>query len=239
MATQTVDAWPFSLSLFFLTIVVFLAGSLIVRLGALRLIFWLAVICGNTYLAFTTTGHAVADYYLGAVYAGSAFVATDYVLFTNPHRELKRVGQQGAIADASFWQRFKWGMKRWSSMRSIGWSDEPKVFRERLPSDVTRRDFVGRRLLSTAFNILLLDALSIYNRSNPAFHAQGISMAVRPMVWRYLDLAAWACTGQVYLRLLHGIMSMISVALGVTTPQEWVHPFGYWRDAYTLRRFWG
>ncbi|KAF9047047.1 hypothetical protein BDZ89DRAFT_1058102 [Hymenopellis radicata] len=239
MATQTVDARPFSLPLFFLTIVVSLAGSLIARSGTLRWIFWLAVICGNTYLAFTTTGHAVGDYYLGAVCAGSAFIATDYVLFTNPHRELKLVGQKGAIADASLWERFKWGMKRWSSIRSIGWTDEPKVFRERLPSDVTRRVFVVRRLLSTVIDILLLDAWSIYNRLNPAFHAQGISTAARPMVWRYFDLAVWACTAQVHLRLLHGIVSMISVALGVTTPQEWVHPFGYWRDAYTLRRFWG
>lgn len=34
-------------------------------------------------------------------------------------------------------------------------------------------------------------------------------------------------------------VSLISVALGLSKPSVWPVTFGRWRDAYTIRRFWG
>ena len=32
---------------------------------------------------------------------------------------------------------------------------------------------------------------------------------------------------------------MVTVATNNSEPQAWPHPFGHWKDAYTIRRFWG
>lgn len=235
------DASPlFSISLLASTTLFCLAASLITRSESLRSLLLLSILAGNIVNALTTTTHnPVADYYMGAIYVGGVFIAMDYILFTKPQQDLRRVGQKTSLENASFYERFLWGMKRWSSIRSVGWEDQPDVFRAPVPAQTTRGSFIARRLFTTVIDLLIFDACSLYNRRNPALWAAGVSMADRPLVWRYIDLAVWSGTAQAQMRILHGLVSLISVASGISEPQEWVHPFGCWRDAYTLRRFWG
>lgn len=35
------------------------------------------------------------------------------------------------------------------------------------------------------------------------------------------------------------IIGAASVAFGISEPKVWVDPYGRWKDAYTVRRFWG
>ncbi|KAK0467579.1 membrane bound O-acyl transferase family-domain-containing protein [Armillaria novae-zelandiae] len=230
---------PFSLSIFAFTTLISLPASLIVRPNPYRWILWVSIVVGDAYLAFTTTHHPVVDYFLGSVYAGSILLASDYILLTEPQKELRLRGQKDAVDSAPLSERFRWGIRLWSSLRGVGWTHEPNRLCAPVSPETSRLEFIRRRLLVVAMNVFLLDAMSIYNRSNPAFLGDGISMADRPWLLRYVDLLAWVWTSQAQMRILHGIVSIISVLSRLSMPRDWVDPFGSLLDAYTLRRLWG
>ncbi|KAG7439366.1 uncharacterized protein BT62DRAFT_1081637 [Guyanagaster necrorhizus] len=213
---------PFSSLIFASTTLVSLATSLIVRPSPYRWIFWVIIVVGNTYLAFTTTHHPVADYFLGSVYGGSILLGSDYILLTEPQKELRLKGHKDAVDSAPLPEKFRWGIRLWSSLRGVGWTHAPNRLCAPASPERTRLVFIRWRLLVVGMNVFLLDAMSIYNRDNPAFLSDGISMADRPWLLRYVDLLAWVWTSQAQMRILHG-----------------VDPFGSSFDAYTLRRFWG
>ncbi|KAK0474139.1 membrane bound O-acyl transferase family-domain-containing protein [Armillaria luteobubalina] len=230
---------PFSLPIFAFTTLVSLPASLIVRPNPYRWMLWVSIVVGDAYLAFTTTHHPVVDYFLGSIYAGSILLGSDYILLTEPQKELRLRGQKDAVDSAPLLERFKWGIRLWFSLRGVGWTHEPNRLCAPVSPETTRLAFIRRRLLVVAMNVLLLDAMSIYNRANPAFLGDGISMADRPWLLRYVDLLAWVWTSQAQMRILHGIVSVTSVLSGMSKPGDWVDPFGSLLDAYTLRRLWG
>ncbi len=230
---------PFSLPIFAFTTLISLPASLIIRPNPYRWILWVSIVVGDAYLAFTTTHHPVVDYFLGSVYAGSILLGSDYILLTEPQKELRLRGQKEAVDSAPLSERFRWGFRLWSSLRGVGWTHQPSRLGAPVSPDTTRLAFIRRRLLVVALNVFLLDAMSIYNRANPAFLGDGISMADRPWLLRYVDLLAWVWTSQAQMRILHGIVSVVSVLSGLSVPRDWVDPFGSLLDAYTLRRLWG
>ncbi|KAJ7144997.1 membrane bound O-acyl transferase family-domain-containing protein, partial [Mycena crocata] len=87
--------------------------------------------------------------------------------------------------------------------------------------------------------LLLLDLASIYNRTSPDFLAGGPSINSRPILWRCVDLFSFAVTSFAPENILHAVISIISVTALYSGPQDWMAPFEYWGDAYTLRRLWG
>ncbi|KAK0207263.1 membrane bound O-acyl transferase family-domain-containing protein [Armillaria fumosa] len=230
---------PFSLPIFAFTTLISLPASLIVRPNPYRWILWVSIVVGDVYLAFTTTHHPVVDYFLGSIYAGSILLGSDYILLTEPQKELRLRGQKDAVDSAPLSERFRWGIRLWSSPRGVGWTHEPDRLCAPVSPETTRFAFIRRRLLVVAMNVVLLDTMSIYNRTNSAFLGDGISMADRPWLLRYVDLLAWVWTSQAQMRILHGIVSIISVLSGLSMPRDWVDPFGSLLDAYTLRRLWG
>ncbi|KAK0470476.1 membrane bound O-acyl transferase family-domain-containing protein [Desarmillaria tabescens] len=230
---------PFSFPLFALTTLISLPASLIVPPNPYRWILWVFIIVGDAYLAFTTTHHPVVDYFLGSVYAGSILLGSDYILLTEPQKELRLKGQKSAVDSAPLSERLRWGIRLWSSPRGVGWMHQPNRLCAPVSPDTTRLAFIRRCLFVVVLNVFLLDAVSIYNRANPAFLGDGISMADRPWLLLYVDLLAWVLTSQAQMRILHGIVSIVSVLSRLSVPRDWVDPFGSLLDAYTLRRLWG
>ncbi|KAL2863203.1 wax synthase family protein [Aspergillus lucknowensis] len=69
----------------------------------------------------------------------------------------------------------------------------------------------------------------------------GLPPATAQDALKNLAIAFFACgpTGTWYIELQYRVVSVISVALGISTPQRWPNLFGSITETYTLRQFWG
>ncbi|KAK7018260.1 putative acetyltransferase [Favolaschia claudopus] len=211
---------PFASVLFVLFESYWLAST-IVRSPPLRYTTFILALSIAFYLPFTTTGDPVSDYFIGSVLFTHLFTIADYALITDIHSELRITGQhvqQHPIPEsAPFVQRLKWGARLCLATRGVGWEHEPRG----------------------VYYLLLQGIASIYNRASPVHHAGGPPLGSRPFPWRVVDLFFFAVINFAGQNVLHTVYSIVSVGLGFSEPQDWVNVFGYWGDAYTLRRFWG
>jgi hypothetical protein len=134
----------------------------------------------------------------------------------------------------------KWGFRLFLSLRGVTWTHEPKAFRPPAAQGTARTSFLLQQLGEVAYCFLLWDLATIYNRQSPGYNsASGVTLASRHYLWRVADLAGFATSAYAQMCIFHGIQSIISVTIGFSEPQDWVKSFGFWGDAYTLRRFWG
>ncbi|KAJ7283344.1 membrane bound O-acyl transferase family-domain-containing protein [Mycena rebaudengoi] len=234
------EHYPFSVLLFLFSESCLLAST-IVRSRALRWTVFCVLLMTNIYLTFTTTGNAVSDYFIGSFLVVRVLAAADYGLITDIHRDFRVGGQKIAIPDtAPLSQRFGWGLSLFLAPRGVGWEHEPRgIFRARFPPNTPKFRFLARQLASLGYYLLLLDAASIYNRATPVFCAGCPPISSRPLFWRFIDLYSFAAAQYASQSLLQCFISIISVSISYSRPQDWVGAFGYWSDAYTLQRFWG
>ncbi|KAJ7197408.1 membrane bound O-acyl transferase family-domain-containing protein [Mycena pura] len=218
-----------------------LLTSTIVRSRSLQWTVFLLILTTNTYLAFSTTGDVVSDYFIGSVLVSGVLTVADYALVTDIHRDFRLVGQKGAIPDtAPLSERFKWGFRLFMAPRGIGWAHEPQgIFRSRAALDTPKSSFLLRQVAMMGYYVLLSDIASIYNRTSPVLRAGGPPINSRPLPWRCIDIYSFAVTQFAQQSLLQCFISIVSVSANYSSPHDWVGPFGYWGDAYTLRRFWG
>ncbi|KAJ7777566.1 hypothetical protein DFH07DRAFT_702346, partial [Mycena maculata] len=223
--------------LFFFSLACLLAST-IVRARPLRWTIFLLIFTTNTYLVFSTTGNAVSDYFIGSVLVSGVSTVADYALVTNIHRDFRIVGQKDAIPDtAPLVQRFRWGFRLFLAPHGVGWEHEPwGIFRSRVPVDTPKWRFIMCQLASVIYYLLLLDAASIYNRANPVFLVGGPPINSRPLLWRCVDICSFAVTQISQQSILQCVLSITSVSINYSRPHNWLGPFGYWGDAYTLRR---
>ncbi|KAJ6560430.1 membrane bound O-acyl transferase family-domain-containing protein [Mycena capillaripes] len=232
--------YPFSLLLFFFSLACLLAST-IVRSRSLRWTVFLFILTTNIYLTFSTTGNAVPDYFIGSILVTSVLTVADYALLTDIHRDFRIVGQTDAIPDtAPIWERFRWGFRLFMAPRGVGWEHEPReIFRCRAPPNTPKSRFILRQLGMIGYYFLLADAASIYNRTSPSLRAHGPPLNSQPLLCRCVNLCSFAVTEFAQQSLLQCFISIVAVSLHYSAPHDWVGAFGYWGDAYTLRRFWG
>ncbi|KAJ7283325.1 membrane bound O-acyl transferase family-domain-containing protein [Mycena rebaudengoi] len=234
------EHYPFSGLLFLLSESCLLAST-IFRAKSPRWTLFCVLLITNVYLTFATTGNAVPDYFIGSILVARVLAIADYGLITDIHRDFRVGGQKTAIPDtAPLSQRFGWGLSLCLAPRGVGWEHEPKgIFRARFSPNTPKSRFLARQLASLGYYVLLLDAASIYNRATPVFCVGCPPIASRPLFWRFIDLYSFAGAQYASQSLLQCLISIISVSINYSRPQDWVAAFGYWGDAYTLRRFWG
>nr|A0A6S6QLX9.1 RecName: Full=Acetyltransferase ple2; AltName: Full=Pleuromutilin biosynthesis cluster protein 2; Flags: Precursor [Rhodocybe pseudopiperita]BCI98770.1 putative acetyltransferase [Rhodocybe pseudopiperita] len=225
---------PFSPELLVLSFIL-LVLSCAIRPAKGRWILWVIIVALNTYLTMTTTGDSTLDYDIANNLFVITLTATDYILLTDVQRELQFRNQKG-VEQASLLERIKWATWLVQSRRGVGWNWEPKIFVHRFSPKTSRLSFLLQQLVTGARHYLICDLVSLYSRSPVAFAEP---LASRPLIWRCADIAAWLLFTTNQVSILLTALSLMQVLSGYSEPQDWVPVFGRWRDAYTVRRFWG
>ncbi|KAF9011676.1 hypothetical protein BDZ89DRAFT_1077549, partial [Hymenopellis radicata] len=203
-------------------------------------LFFIGALMSSAYLLTTSTGSIAADYPMAFGVAWFVLMASDFTLLSHPHHELQ-VGppEEDAIENAPLSARVQWVLRLFSSPRGVGWSHAPKLFRPTPAPGTSRASFVLGRVASMFRCMLTVDVSSLYLRHYSTLVHGGLSFDERPWYWTMVDLYVWALSVVSNAVLLHSILSLVSVALHLSRPEDWTHLFGYWSDAYTIRRFWG
>ncbi|KAI6122675.1 hypothetical protein EDD16DRAFT_1570541 [Pisolithus croceorrhizus] len=135
--------------------------------------------------------------------------------------------------------RFFWLLKMIYSPRGIGWSF--KAENSVVPVDPrhrTRASFIASRLRWLLSHYLLFDAATLYMRCNPAL-LSGASVTSQGYIIQCLNVAAAFCHSYAILTCIHCVLAVLAVSVNFDEPQAWPQPFGHWKNAYTIRKFWG
>ncbi|KAF8910299.1 membrane bound O-acyl transferase family-domain-containing protein [Mucidula mucida] len=204
-------------------------------------LFFVAALVSSVYLSTTTTGSMAADYPMAFGIAWFVLIASDYIMLSDPRREFQWARQKGKdIENAPLLARVEWTVRLLSSPRGIGWSQEPVgLFREKPAPGTSRISFIIGRAVSVLRCMLTIDVASLYLRHYSALVEGGVPLEERPWYWAMVDQFIWALLIVSNAEFCHTIISLVSVALHLSRPEDWTHLFGYWSDAYTIRRFWG
>lgn len=138
------------------------------------------------------------------------------------------------------------------NLRGIGtpWQSKrlnkfPRFFRER----PTRTWYVLRQSLIVAWQYLFLDivyATSLYrpHHDTERFFGHGkefLYLSATPEQWAArvsVSIFSWLGPGRVTIDMAHRGVSVFSVLLGITQPEDWPPLFGNIWDAYTIRGCW-
>lgn len=221
---------------------------LILRPFPYRSLFFAPILALTVYvLCFTTTGKFDSDYYLGLQWLTYFWTASDYIIFTDVQRELRQVTLNPAhpadktpIEQGSLWRRTQWAVSLFSSPRGVGWAHEPtSVLPPHPPLDIPRVTFVIQRL-SYAFAIFLLhDAANLHVRWNDVYRPDGPGYTGRGWPGRFVAAIGYGTSAYSAMMLLSILLSALTVAVGLSRPEEWPLLFGGPREAWTIRRFWG
>lgn len=232
----------FSLGLFVL-IYPIIIGSLVVPPTKLRPILFLLVLGLSSYIFFyTTTGDTLTDIFLCSALSPYVAVAFDFIILSEPQTQLFRIGQK--VPSASFtstWEKTKWALDLFFSQRGIGWTHEPSSHLPPSPfsTKTSRLEFIVYQLFTAVKYFLLWDVFAIYARNNPVFMMDGPLLSEQPLVWRLVNMWAWAVPAVATMTLNHALLSAVLVGLGVWKDITlWKPLFGSFKEAYTIRRLW-
>ncbi|EMD33236.1 hypothetical protein CERSUDRAFT_87546 [Gelatoporia subvermispora B] len=139
-----------------------------------------------------------------------------------------------------FHRRVYWVLCIGHCPRGVGWNWQ--VANVPSPPQDTHRVFVRKQLLRLMRCFLLLDIAQSYIHLNPLFARSGIearSIASQGYGMRCLSIVAWGYTPYGMITMQYSLLAAVHVGLGYSDPESWPDLFGVWRDAYTVRRFWG
>lgn len=212
--------------------------SLVVRPSRHRWIFFVPILSICVYLVlFTACENNAKNNLVACNLFTLIFTSLDLVVLTDAQNELRLVGQKTPISTASLSSRFWWALRLLHSPRGIGWAHEPKAHIRPHPT-TSRAQFLLDQLLRAAKYILIFDVARVLSYSNPYFQKGGLSLTDAGWLWRSTVLAH-VVTSYTIIGLIQTVYSIVSVALGLTAPEEWPPFFGYVGDAYTVRRSWG
>ncbi|CEL11616.1 hypothetical protein ASPCAL14717 [Aspergillus calidoustus] len=141
-----------------------------------------------------------------------------------------------------------------TSIRGIGTSYEVKNITHGKEKFESRLNFLIRNIGIIAAKYLVLDIMLykpltqedsnryFYEGSEYLlFRPEGLPPATMQDAAKNLAIALFACgpTGPWYIELQYRAVSVVSVALGLSTPAQWPELFGSITKTYTLRGFWG
>lgn len=184
-------------------------------------------------LLITRTGNGHSDYFHGTSTGLRLLEAMRYLLLTRPLEEFRHESDKVPAYQLPFVQRFFWVIS--ISPRGIGWSfqdDRPIPVRHR-----TRVAFIVSCLRTTLTCYLLYDVACLYTRANPVFSTSA-SVASQGYVLRCLNIIAWWAQTYGSFQCGYSLVAAAAVATNLFEPSTWPQLFGYWKDAYTIRRFW-
>ena len=131
-----------------------------------------------------------------------------------------------------------WMLDLSTSIRMVGWVQEP---RDCLPPPPppSRRTFLWKTLLKFIFTAAIIDLTTLLPQS-PALESRPETTLGEVQFLRRLPyVLVFGCRLGVGVNYLQSVVALICVGLGCSNPTLWPSMMGRWRDAYTVRRFWG
>ncbi|KAI6044223.1 hypothetical protein EDC04DRAFT_2890002 [Pisolithus marmoratus] len=185
------------------------------------------------------TGDAVTDYFFGTFLGATILRSVRILLLVRPLEEYRHESDKVPAYQLPFIQRFFWLFKMTRSPRGVGWSfmAEHSV----VPVDPrhrTRASFIASRLRWLFSHYLLFEATTLYMNSNPVFRSKA-SVTSQGYIMQCLNAAAFHCQTYAVLTCIHCTLAVVAVGANLSEPQAWPQPFGHWKNAYTIRKFWG
>ncbi|KAF9002742.1 membrane bound O-acyl transferase family-domain-containing protein [Cyathus striatus] len=191
----------------------------------------------------TSLDDAQANYGFGCLAAFRILIAIQCILLLDVQNDLRRKVDEKKeinISGASLKERFKWALDLFFSIRGVGWTHEPTSRLRWIPSQVSasKFKFIMHQLWRIAVFTFLCELFKLHSALNPYLHREGPSFYEASWGWRMTILTTRILT-YVGLSLSHAILSVVFVVLGVSNPGDWPTLHGSWKDAYTVRRFWG
>ena len=184
------------------------------------------------------------------------FMFIAYLLFAEgsfPDHWRRVRDEVDAKADAdNLPSNFPVGKKLWwmvdmaYSVRMIGWVQEPQGCIPPHPPP-SRRTFLRKTFFKLAKNLIITDLTMSLFPWDPAFDSRAHDptdgpetyLAAIPLFRRVPYILAWAFSGDASMSATHNLMALVCVGLGRSSPTLWPDFWGKWRDAYTVRKFWG
>ncbi|KAF8990098.1 membrane bound O-acyl transferase family-domain-containing protein [Cyathus striatus] len=165
------------------------------------------------------------------------------ILLLDVQKDLRRrkdMKKGTTISDASLKERFKWGLELFFSPRGVGWTHQPTSRLRWIPSQLSasKFKFILHQLWRIAIFSFLYEIFKLHSALNPYLHRGGPSFYEASWGWHMTVLTSRIVT-YVVLSQLQAILSIVFIVLGVSGPRDWPTIHGSWKDAYTVRRFWG
>ncbi|KAJ7171190.1 membrane bound O-acyl transferase family-domain-containing protein [Mycena filopes] len=190
-----------------------------------------------------------AGYITSTAWFSYLLIASDFILLTDVQRELHQVPSTDPrstrvttrnIEHAPFPVRLKWALQLLNSPRGVGWAHQPAatgvIPRSAAPPN-TRTHFILYQLARLSAALLLFDLMNLHTRWNPAT-ATRVGMVAAGWGWRAAGTGMWALGAGAGLVMGHAGAGIVSVALGMSAPQDWPPLFGGLADATSVRAFW-
>lgn len=144
-------------------------------------------------------------------------------------------------------KKLSWMSDLSNATRRVGWVQEPTSAIPPRPRFSSRIAFIRSRLFYGLFYLIAWKLSAMQQKGNPAFdqlvHAatDGPETYIRgqPPFQRILDFASWGVTLMSSMSLAHVALSVMSVGLSQSDPDDWPAMYGSFARAYSLRNFWG
>jgi hypothetical protein len=113
-----------------------------------------------------------------------------------------------------------------------------------LTSIASRKGFIIDGLLSTFKFFLYADLAQTYFQANPLFQGRtdrdpAVSITDQGIWWQAISVWCFWLSAYGAISMQYTLLSIVTVALGISEPVDWPPVFGSFSDAYTIRRAWG
>ncbi|KAI6044228.1 hypothetical protein EDC04DRAFT_418929 [Pisolithus marmoratus] len=174
------------------------------------------------------TGGAVSDYLFGTSLGVTILRSLRILLLVRPLEEYRHESDKVPAYQLPFIQRFFWLFKMTCSPRGVGWSFMAEHSVVPLVSQL--RWFFS--------HYLLFEAVTLYENCNPVFLSKA-PVTSQGYIMQCLNVAAFPCQLYAGLTCIHCALAVLAVGTNLDKPQAWPQFFGHWKNAYTIRKFWG
>ena len=203
------------------------------------------------------TGKAFQNYSTGTALGTLWFSTLHLLLLVDTMAEYRHETHKISLAELPLWGRVYNALCIITNVRGIGWNYQVKYHIDLLIKkdlqqtkiehhpplpEHTRLQFVVSRAIRIAWYTLLADMAQVFISLNPIFwlpEDQARPLRSQGLVLSVASILAFMCRAYSTQNMAYDLMALVSVALGVSEPKYWPVSYGRWRDAYTIRRFWG
>ncbi|KAJ3832728.1 membrane bound O-acyl transferase family-domain-containing protein [Lentinula raphanica] len=198
-----------------------------------------AVILSISYFTIfaTSTEDPPLNYGYATAMGSLAFQALDFLVL-NESSKFVLVAQH-EHDDKSFVPRHLRAWQLILTPRGIGWAHEPKDILPPHPPPQPRHTFVLSQLCSAAVWLIIGDFVNLASRSHPGFQVDGSSIADVGPFMRILNVFLFAVPSVATLQIQYKMLCILTTTATLYRPQDCPELFGEWKEAYTIRRFWG
>ncbi|KAI6019184.1 hypothetical protein EDC04DRAFT_2576000 [Pisolithus marmoratus] len=184
-------------------------------------------------------GNRLLDYLFGVTLGATILQSVRILLLVRPLEEYRHELDKVPAYQLSLVQRFLWLLKMTYSPRGVGWSF--KAENSVVPVDMhhrTRTSFIASRLRWFLSHYLLLEVATICANCIPVL-LSAASRTSQGYIVLCLNVTLAYCQSYATITCIHCVLAVVVVGANLDEPQAWPQPFGHFKDACTIRKFWG